>query len=99
MTDEKRQLFELQKLSCYERLTKKINMFSKNLPIQHKLSTTEILHISKKAICVYDGFAFPYLEDGINKEDSIVTFALLHKDNASALIKKGKILKMNTIQH
>ena len=61
--------------------------------MQHKLSTTEILQISKKAICVYDGFAFPYLEDNINKEDSIVTFALLHKDDASALIKKGKMRK------
>ena len=93
MTDEKRQLFELQNLSCYERLTKKIYMFSKHLPIQHKWSKTEILQISKKAICVYDGFAFPYLEDGINKEDSIVTFALLHKDDVFALIKKGKIRK------
>ena len=93
MRNEKRQLFELQNISCYARLTKKINMFSKHLAIEQKLNKTEILPISKKAICAYDGFAFPYLDDNIDKEDSVVTFALLHKDDASALIKKNKIRK------
>ena len=50
MRNEKRQLFELQNISCYARLTKKINMFSKHLAIKQKLNKTEILQISKKAI-------------------------------------------------
>ena len=50
MRNEKRQLFELQNISCYARLTKKINMFSKHLAIEQKLNKTEILQISKKAI-------------------------------------------------
>ena len=93
MKDEQRQLFELQNISCYVRRTQRIKMFSKKFQIEHKLSKTQRIQISKKVICLYDGFAFPYIDDNIDKEDSLVTFALLHKDDASALIKKGKIVK------
>ena len=93
MRDEKRQLFEMQNISCYVRCTQRTEMFSQKLQIEHKLTKTQRIQISKKVICLYDGFAFPYLDDNIDKEDTLVTFALLHKDDASALIKKGKIPK------
>ena len=41
----------------------------------------------------FTDFFLIYLDDNIDKEDSLVTFALLHKDDASVLIKKGKIVK------
>ena len=93
MRDEKRQLFEMQNISCYVRCTQRTEMFSQKLQIEHKLTKTQIIQISKKVISLYDGFAFPYLDDNIDKEDTLVTFALLHKDDASALIKKGQIPK------
>ena len=87
-------LFEIEKMSAYNKLNYRPQMFSKRLYTDKKICPTETILVENKETYSLDGFAFPYLGCVNKKEDEYMqTFAILNYDDASELLKKRQSIE------
>lgn len=87
-------LYKLEESEIYEKNSRKIKMFGKQINAKYKCTQSNYLSVTDNNLPICKGFAFPYLDGKVSmKSPKQITFAILNYDDASTLIQKSKIHK------